>query len=66
MVRGRRGGEAAWEKTREEPGPRIFQTDWASPTPLAVQKPWGWQSHEEALTNPISPRNLAGQVGGQR
>lgn len=32
-MRGRRGGEAAWEKTQEEPGPRIFQTDWASPNP---------------------------------
>lgn len=31
MMRGRRGGEAAWEKTQEEPGPRIFQTDWANP-----------------------------------
>lgn len=43
IVRGRRGGEAAWEKTQEEPGPRIFQTDWASPTPLAMWKLWGWQ-----------------------
>lgn len=42
-MRGRRGGAAAWERTWKEPGRRIFQTDWASPTPLPVQKPRGWQ-----------------------